>query len=223
MRKKYTINGEARAVIIVLGKYLSDDGEPTHELKERLCKGLELYGRRRSVLLVSGGRVNEKAPCSEAEAMAKYLVGRGVPREDIITEAASRNTYENARNCAELLSDAEFSEVYLVTSAKHIYRAYFNPIRFFRLNFGLPVKAAPSCDCNVTCYGYQEGRENVLVLYGGERELSQYLASHGEQNVFAKKKRGLIRRGFVPVVARRSEEIAEEMSKIYGAVRVEII
>jgi len=56
--------------------------------------------------------------------MADMLVFFGVPREAILLEDRSRNTYENAVESARILSDHGFERIVLVTSAMHMPRAY---------------------------------------------------------------------------------------------------
>lgn len=73
-------------------------------------------------LLVSGGRVFEVEPASEAALMGDVLEQElQVPVRWL--EEGSRNTAENARNTAELLRDENIAAVILVTHAAHMPRA----------------------------------------------------------------------------------------------------
>lgn len=226
MRKKFIINGDADGIVIVLGKYLSDNGSISTELRERLCKAKELYDSGKAgKFLLSGGRANGAAPFSEADAMGIYLTGRGVPESDIIYERKSRNTFENARECAAILKSEEFSKLYLVSSAKHIYRLYYNPYRFFKLMFKLPVIVTPSTDCNVNVIKYFEGGKNCIVFYSSKKKLSEYVALHGDCNIIAKRKLGFFRNAFFPVsvgngMGKRAERLITELEKIYGAASI---
>lgn len=76
-------------------------------------------------ILVSGGDPLGNG-ISEAEVMAGELNAIGIPKGDIILEAKSRNTFQNARFSAPLLKN--FDHVYLVTSGFHMKRAqtYFD-------------------------------------------------------------------------------------------------
>lgn len=224
MRKKYTTSGEDFAII--LGKYLLDDGSIDRELRERLKKGEELY--RNGVcsrIIVSGGEANKRAGRSEAEAMKEFLSAQGIPQEAIITEEKSRNTYENARECAAILAQENYGRLYLVSSAKHLYRSYCNPYRFFRWLFKLPVKNAPACDCNLSYVDFTEGRPNCVVFFSKKAELGKYISLHTDCNVFAKKKGGILREGFLPYfvgsgIGERGEKFVEKIEKTYGKVNI---
>ena len=224
MRKKCGTSGDDFAII--LGKYLLDDGSIDVELRERLKKGEELY--RKGVcsrIIVSGGEANGKAGRSEAAAMKEFLTDNGIPREVIITEEKSRNTYENARECASILAKENYNRLYLVSSAKHLYRSYCNPYRFFRWLFKLPVKNAPACDCNLSYVDFTEGRPNCVVFFSKKAKLDQYLSLHSHYNVFAKKKGGILREGFFPYfvgngIGERGEKFVEKIENSYGKVNI---
>lgn len=220
MRKKYIINGNKKAVAVVLGKYLNDDGGISHELRERLSKAFLCYQSGLvGTLILSGGQANTNAPLSEAHAMRDYLIKRGVKEEDLILEDKSRNTYENARECADILDGYELSELYLITSAKHNYRSYFNPRRFFR-SFNCGAVDIPSFDCNVYIENYDEDKQNELVYYAKQSDLENYKKNNGERNLFFKRKFGLIRRYFFPKSVwlgkgKNAELLKEELEGIY--------
>ena len=59
----------------------------------------------------------------EAGSIQALLEEWGVPRSSIISEAASRNTYENAVLSKEVLAEHGLQRVLLVTSALHMPRA----------------------------------------------------------------------------------------------------
>jgi uncharacterized SAM-binding protein YcdF (DUF218 family) len=55
--------------------------------------------------------------------MGEFLTQLGVDEEDIVTEATSADTYENARNTSRLLRERGIKRVVLVTDATHLWRA----------------------------------------------------------------------------------------------------
>ncbi|MFI9318248.1 YdcF family protein [Kitasatospora aureofaciens] len=93
--------------VVVLGAGLADGSTVPPLLASRLQKALTLYRRqaaqgRPPTLVVSGGKgSDERVP--EAEAMADYLVTRGVPGAHILQERASTNTGENVAFSRELM------------------------------------------------------------------------------------------------------------------------
>ena len=79
-------------------------------------------------ILVSGGRIPFlSAGLSEldtpAHEMAFLLEMLGVPRDAIILEAESLNTYENAVNSRQILNGEGIQRIILVTSAMHMPRS----------------------------------------------------------------------------------------------------
>ena len=60
----------------------------------------------------------------EADLLRDQMIRIGVPADRVISENQSRNTYENARNTAEILRKSDFKPPYLlVTSAFHMRRS----------------------------------------------------------------------------------------------------
>ena len=89
-------------------------------------------------IFISGGDTLHRG-YSEAEVFRDQLLQLGVPRQQIILETKSLNTFENAKYLKPLLAKYGFKEYVLVTSALHMprSRAYF---KFFAID----TIAAPS-------------------------------------------------------------------------------
>jgi uncharacterized SAM-binding protein YcdF (DUF218 family) len=111
-------------VAILLGgmvRGVNEAGElDLNDSVDRAVKAVRLY-RDRSVkrILVTGGTGSR----SEAHLIAELLKEWGVPKDAILIENRSRNTFENAVN-SKLLWDAhQFRSGLLVTSAMHMPRA----------------------------------------------------------------------------------------------------
>lgn len=106
--------------IIVLGAQVREDG-PSVVLKYRLDEAYEyLKDNEGTVCIVSGGKGSNE-PCTEAEAMEKYLVDRGMEPSRIIREDRSQNTLENLRFSKELIKTGDAS-VGIVSNNFHIFR-----------------------------------------------------------------------------------------------------
>jgi uncharacterized SAM-binding protein YcdF (DUF218 family) len=124
--------GDPVDAIVVLGggarQHLAP--RPANEIGEagdRMIYAARLYRAGVApVVLVSGGNAPLYNPGDEPEslAMAELLTFFGVPREAIVLESQSRNTYENAIESEELLDAAGMSHIVLVTSAMHMPRSY---------------------------------------------------------------------------------------------------
>ncbi|MGC9521332.1 MAG: YdcF family protein [Anaerolineae bacterium] len=122
---------EADAIVVLGGGTRQQlPPRPTHELGEagdRVVYAARLYRAGVApVIVVSGahGPLSNDGQMPESQAMADLLVFFGVPREAIITEDTSQNTYENGVESARLLAANGLSEIVLVTSAMHMPRAY---------------------------------------------------------------------------------------------------
>ncbi|MEV6274846.1 YdcF family protein [Nocardia sp. NPDC051832] len=114
------------AAIVVHGSGLIGDRVPPL-LASRLDRALRVYraeaaAGRHPLLVPSGGKGSDEA-VSEAAAMARYLVERGVPAEALLLEDRSTTTRENLQCTRELLDARGVAgPMVLVTSNFHILR-----------------------------------------------------------------------------------------------------
>jgi uncharacterized SAM-binding protein YcdF (DUF218 family) len=137
----------ARAVVII-GNGVSthlDGGRYVHEMKretrENVAEGVRLVrllGAR--IVIVSGGIADPASQArTEADMMREALVGAGVPPGDILMDAVSRNTYEQAREVSSILARAGIDRFVVVTAPTHMQRVH----RLFA-HLGLtPVTSVP--------------------------------------------------------------------------------
>jgi uncharacterized SAM-binding protein YcdF (DUF218 family) len=111
--------------VIVLGAGIKGE-QVSSLLSRRLDKAVEYAGQNaNAVIVVSGGR-GPQEDITEALAMERYLLDKGLPKEQIIKEEAATSTYENIQYSKEVL-DGYFEytyEVVLITSDFHIYRSH---------------------------------------------------------------------------------------------------
>ena len=110
--------------LIVLGAGLHGD-RPTLVLTRRLNTAYDyLMESPETVAVLSGGQ-GDGETVTEAGAMAKYLIGRGIPPERLIEEGQSTNTSENFAFSAELIRErfGDDAEIAFVTTDFHVYRA----------------------------------------------------------------------------------------------------
>jgi len=111
-------------VVIVLGAGIMGENV-TRPLAHRLNTAFELWQQNPDTYIIVTGGLGNRATITEAEAMARFLYRRGVPREKILLEELSTSTYENLTFAKEILNihfPDGFSAV-LVTNDFHIYRA----------------------------------------------------------------------------------------------------
>ena len=112
--------------LIVLGAGLRNDA-PSLMLRTRLNKAVEyLLGHEEVPVIVSGG-LGRGEIVTEAEAMSRYLIARGIGENRIWKEEASTSTQENLLFSLVLMDerglDVENAKVIIVSNEFHLYRA----------------------------------------------------------------------------------------------------
>lgn len=111
--------------VIIHGAGLLDGDRMSKLLSDRLDKAIEVYRKDPTppVLIPSGGQGDDET-ISEAEAMQRYLLEKGIPADHIIKEDQSATTFENLKNSKAII-DARGGSTYtaLVSSNYHVYRA----------------------------------------------------------------------------------------------------
>ena len=115
-------------MIVVLG-----GGTGSSLTRERVDTGIRLYRKTLSQMLFSGGR-------GEAVDMEQIALSSGVPDRSVMIEPFSTSTFENARECANLLLP-HTKEITLVTHSFHMRRA-----AYWFVWFGFKVHECPVTD-----------------------------------------------------------------------------
>ncbi len=110
--------------IIVLGAAVHGK-TISRSLKNRLDTAAEYRTQNPDVLIIVSGGKGQGEDITEAEAMEKYLLEKGVPKQNILKEDKATSTYQNFLYSKEILTerfDKNFS-VAFVTNEFHIFRA----------------------------------------------------------------------------------------------------
>lgn len=109
--------------IIVLGAQVKPDRTLSVQLTWRMDAAAEAYEKKNVPIVVCGAQGPDE-PCTEAEAMRDYLLKKGIPEDDILTDPRSFNTNENLENARELLKGyQDIKRVLIVTSDYHVPRS----------------------------------------------------------------------------------------------------
>ena len=118
--------------IIVLGCGLLHGSEVSPLLAGRIQRARKVYrrqvkrGQKPPVLVMSGGQGADEA-LPEAQAMKAYAVRLGVPEQDVLTESASKNTWENMLFSKQLIQSRKPAEkrlrILFSTTNYHVFRA----------------------------------------------------------------------------------------------------
>ena len=114
---------QADAVVILGGSSGGNENIPNIGIHaDRFFHGFDIYETKQIPLIIlSGGSSTSCTP--EAIIMGERLRKLGVDNNNIIEEADSRNTYEQALNCSIIFRKLDIDNIILVTSAMHMRRA----------------------------------------------------------------------------------------------------
>lgn len=110
--------------IIVLGSGIRGENL-TVGLKNRLDSAIEYYKENEDAIIIVSGGQGPQENITEALAMERYLLSKGIPQEKIIKEEKATSTYENFVYSKKIL-DEKFDDNYkvcFVSNEYHIYRA----------------------------------------------------------------------------------------------------
>ncbi|TGN07004.1 YdcF family protein [Leptospira ilyithenensis] len=117
-------------VVIVLGGMIQTissikERPELTDSADRLLDAVRIYkaGKAKKILFTGGSGLLFADKYREADLANKILLDLGVPKEDILLERESKNTYENATESAKILNSRGFKDIILVTSAFHFRRA----------------------------------------------------------------------------------------------------
>ena len=110
--------------LIVLGNGIQGE-KVGKNLAKRLDKAALYHEKNPGAAIVVCGGQGPQEDITEALAMERYLVAKGVPQNGIKKEDLSTSTYENVSNAKEILDECfpqGFSSA-LITNDYHVYRA----------------------------------------------------------------------------------------------------
>ncbi|MFC4766298.1 YdcF family protein [Effusibacillus consociatus] len=121
MRFGNAIQPHKSDVIIVLGAQVWGY-EPSPSLKERCNWAYELYRQGYAPKLILSGAHGD-GYISEAEAMRRYLAGKGIPHDVMILEEQSHSTRTNLLFSKQIMEREGMKTAILVTNRFHQKRA----------------------------------------------------------------------------------------------------
>lgn len=119
----YAPTGQEKAMV-VLGAGLRGD-KPSRLLRERLDTAYAYYCEHPELMIVTTGGQGRDELRPEGAAMRDYLIEKGVPAQNIISEEKSTSTEENFAFSRELMQKAGLGAeepILLVTNDFHCYR-----------------------------------------------------------------------------------------------------
>lgn len=110
--------------VVVLGAAVHGT-TPSLPLRMRLNRAVEYYNENpNTIIVVSGGQGTQES-ITEAEAMQKYLVEKGIPSVNILKEENAESTYQNFEYSKQILDEyfkADYT-ITFITNDYHILRS----------------------------------------------------------------------------------------------------
>ena len=149
-------------VVIVLGAGLHRD-KPSKLLQYRLDKAYAFAAAHPDTLVVTSGGQGRDEWIPEGDAMRDYLIAKGLPPEQILSENRSTSTEENFAFSLALLQSRGFSQetpIVYVSNEFHCYRAGRYAARAGFTNVSALAAATPLRSV-LPCYM----REALALLY----------------------------------------------------------
>lgn len=109
--------------LVVLGAGLHNGAVPP-VLAERLNQAISCWQLNTDARIIVTGGILRNENISEAQAMKEYLVERGVPSAAVILEDRALNTWQNLKNCAQIIHQQNLQrvKVVVITSSFHVLR-----------------------------------------------------------------------------------------------------
>jgi uncharacterized SAM-binding protein YcdF (DUF218 family) len=148
-------------VILVLGA-AQYSGDPSPTFRGRLDHGALLFERGFADRIMVLGAGQEGDLTTEAEAGARYLIGRGVPEEAVDASPDGRSTFESLRAAAGRMRQADLDSAFLVSDPWHNLR-----VRAMARDLGI--------EGYVSATWHSAARSQSTRLQGYARETFAYL------------------------------------------------
>jgi hypothetical protein len=96
---------------------------PTRPTRAQIGLGFEWWTKYPRALMIMSTGDNQNLGVTNASVMADYAVSLGIPRENVIEEDRSKNTYENLRFSMDLIQERGLVQPTLVTLDLYTRRA----------------------------------------------------------------------------------------------------
>jgi uncharacterized SAM-binding protein YcdF (DUF218 family) len=146
--------------IVVLGA-AEYSGRPSPVLRARLDHAYDLFKRGLAPILITTGGNGGDPKFSEGGVGRAYLMGRGIPEQDIIAETQADNTDESVERVAAIMNENGMHSCIAVSDGYHIFR-----IKKMLERHGFTVYGAPRPQTRPLT----KGHETELIL----REIVSY-------------------------------------------------
>lgn len=160
MRKAPITAAGSYDLVIVLSLKLGRNWQLAEDLKKRMDYAISLYKNGSAKRLMTTGRwaiwydwLRIKPPVTEAVAMKKYLVAKGVPDKDILMEQYSKDTVGNIFSIKKVLERKKFESVLMICAKPHFKRVKMLCERIFNSMDGITIQALDAPHFHVDATG----------------------------------------------------------------------
>ena len=178
--------------IIILGAGLTKSYQLPKEAIQRCDKAIELFHKELPNYIICSGKYSYKfkisPPTTEAKLMRKYLIKNKIPRNKIIKEEHSKDTFGNAYFTRKYVVDPKkCKNIAIVTSDYHIPKSTFLFRKVYGRNYTLHFLSAKSSHSKKEFQRLQKREamvKNILQKYlskikdGDLKGLSKFLYSN---------------------------------------------
>ncbi len=136
--------------ILVLGAQVRSDDMPSSILRDRLTRGIELYGLGASDRLLMSGD-HGTVGYDEVNVMKKFAIDSGIPSQHVFMDHAGFSTYESLYRARDIF---KAKKIIIVTQEYHLYRALYIADRL-----GLEAYGTAAASVNYSGQSYRDFRE----------------------------------------------------------------
>lgn len=147
--------------IVVLGAASLFKNQLNPCLRERVKEGVALYKENYAPKIVMSGGIDHFGGKSQGERMADLAKSYGVPRDAIVIENKSKNTYENIAFVKELIGT---KDIIIVSDPYHLPRA-----SLIAKSLGMPSTVSPAlhspCWERYQFLGFDYLRDGLALIF----------------------------------------------------------
>lgn len=108
--------------IVVLGAQVKADGTLSVQLQWRLDEAYKAWQAKPCPVVTCGAQGDDE-PAPEGDVMRAYLIGLGIPEDQVLSDPDSYNTRQNIERAKALLEGTGAEKILIVTSDYHLPRA----------------------------------------------------------------------------------------------------
>jgi uncharacterized SAM-binding protein YcdF (DUF218 family) len=107
--------------LLVLGAKVNLDNSPSKPLYQRTTEAADLYSRNKADYIITTGGVG-LGSIAESKVGEKVAVQEGVPKDKILSESVSHNTFQNIQEGKKIAKSKNIQSVIVVSDRFHVAR-----------------------------------------------------------------------------------------------------